>query len=430
MGEGFSVSHFGSSLVGLFFAACCLLFSSLSAAEISGSESTGAADSKAAQTGSGTFNPGIHFVPFDDPTEEKVILFDREKVQSLNLFADKGIFASPFEADPFSADALFSFEVFERPTGAEFFNQFNLNQLDLGFKKSFFKEDQKASFWLLLGLKQKTDNNLYPVAARLRMENVFSNAYTLDFGILPNPLRNPQPKAHQLERLDFGFWSMLIRYNYVPESDYGLSVTNTDESKTRLQFWITNGEGAKSKESGPRKDAGLFYASSFGEDFIDFSLYLQHGYWEKVDSKKSARDRGQLIMGIRPAPDLRFSVEGFLAQDAVDGVLESLSFAPKLEERGGEIAHAQGLRLSVDWQFGGLSQDAFWQTSGIKLLTENWDPDNKIKKNSLNRHLLGWYFLAGGLDFLLSMESLDFEEQFAPGKADQLKYLLQIGASF
>lgn len=248
--------------------------------------------------------------------------------------------------------------------------------------------------------------------------SIFQGLHGLRFGLIPQTWQEAQYENWSYRFLGPSAWAITEKWNYLNYSDLGFSYMS--QLPADLGEWalnVTNGEGTREKETGPRKEATLFFRL-LPDEAWSASLAYVYGSYEQYGSDVAKKERIQALLTYRVDEEFIVGLEYLRSQDPADAIT-----LYKMAE-GVDVTSLTG--KAVTGQAGSLF--AVVSTGTRTELLLRLDYLNSVEGapgKDLKMILTGLgYRMTDDIKLALSIDHTQYGEDFAAGVRDRSKLAL------
>ena len=251
--------------------------------------------------------------------------------------------------------------------------------------------------------------------AYLDVISVFDGLHGLRFGLIPNVWQEAQYEVWSYRFLGSTAWAPTEKWKYLNVSDLGVSYMSILPNNIgEWAFSLINGEGVQAKESGPRKEATLFFRFNRDEDWAASFSYL-YGSYDQYSVELGKKERLQALITYQLSKSLLLGLEYLKTQDPADAVrLYKMAESVDVTALAGQSIAGQGGSLFLILETG--------EHSEVMLRVDQLNPVEGQSGKEL-RTLLGAfsYQATEDLKFAVALDHTQFGDNFAPGARDSSK---------
>lgn len=251
--------------------------------------------------------------------------------------------------------------------------------------------------------------------AYLDVISIFDGLHGLRLGLIPNIWQEAQYEVWSYRFLGSTAWAPTEKWKYLNVSDLGVSYMSI--LPNNIGEWavsLVNGEGVQGKESGPRKEATLFFRFNRNEDWAASFSYL-YGSYDQYSLELGKKERLQALLTYQLSKSLLLGLEYLKTQDPADAVrLYKMAESVDVTALTGQSVTGQGGSLFVILETGEFSE--------VMLRVDHLNPVEGHSAKDL-RTLLGAfsYQATEDLKFAVAVDHTQFGDSFAPGARDSSK---------
>lgn len=280
-------------------------------------------------------------------------------------------------------------------------------------------QDDNLLFIRWDGSEEKTSSqerfNFKVREAYLDVISIFEGLHGLRLGLIPQVWQEAQYEVWSYRFLGAMAWAPTEKWKYLNYSDLGVSYMSVlPNNMGEWAFSLVNGEGVQEKESGPRKEATLFFRFNREENWTA-SLGYVYGSYEPYSLEIGRKERLQALLTYAFSENISLGFEYLKTRDPADAVrLYEMVDAVDVSAFAGQSITGQGGSLFAIVAFGELSE--------VMLRVDRMNPVEGQAGKDL-RTLLGAFAYRATEDvkFALALDNTQYGDDFAPGARENSK---------
>jgi hypothetical protein len=332
----------------------------------------------------------------------------------------------------FLIDGSFGFKTYFEPSSSYLKNSFEGHFLNLLGRKQIKKDGIQlqneyfieASFDFFSASDSQTGHFL-PVLrdAFLESENEDTSRF-FRIGYFTSPMIKRERSFWNGYRLGLERSGLWEKYSYLKTTESGFEFGSLNP-KQQWRFGFLNTDAEQAMPISQKDIFLLWEVLPQNQESYYGGINIQKGWYDGLPIKTNNMDRGFLWWGFRDIKGFQFTIEGFSALDAVDGIKKPIAEDADFTSKAGSLVRALGEALLIGYNFEWNSQKF-----RVDFKMDELDPDldkgfNSVHSNTISitiPHELG--------QFSLSIDDLKLQKDHSIGNKARttvsIDYLIQI----